>query len=55
MSKENAAEEHAETQQSAGGMKVNWDASNMTTSYANVVNDNSTREEVFVFFGTMQY
>ena len=54
MSKKNVAEEHAETQQSAGGMKVNWDAANMTTSYANVVNANSTREEVSVFFGTNQ-
>ena len=54
MAKENVAEEHAETEQSTGGMKVNWDASNMTTSYANVVNATSTREEVSVFFGTNQ-
>lgn len=54
MSKENAAEEHAEVQQDVGGLKVNWDASNMSTSYANVVNANSTREEVSVFFGTNQ-
>jgi hypothetical protein len=31
---------------------VNWDDSAMTTSYANVVNASSTREEVMLFFGT---
>jgi hypothetical protein len=31
---------------------VNWDDSTMRTSYANVVNAASTREEVTVFFGT---
>ena len=31
---------------------VNWDDSAMRTSYANVVNAASTREEVTVFFGT---
>lgn len=31
---------------------VNWDDSNMQTSYANVVNAASTREEVTLFFGT---
>ena len=30
---------------------VNWDDSEMRTSYANVVNASSTREEVTVFFG----
>lgn len=34
--------------------KVNWDDSNMETSYANVVNAASTREEVIVLFGTNQ-
>jgi len=33
---------------------VNWDDSHMTTSYANVVNAASTREEVTLFFGTNQ-
>lgn len=33
---------------------VNWDDSNMKTSYANVVNAASTREEVTLFFGTNQ-
>lgn len=31
---------------------VNWDDSEMRTSYANVVNVSSTREEVTLFFGT---
>ena len=31
---------------------VDWDDSEMRTSYANVVNASSTREEVTVFFGT---
>jgi hypothetical protein len=33
---------------------VNWDDSAMSTSYANVVNAASTREEVTLFFGTNQ-
>jgi Protein of unknown function (DUF3467) len=38
----------------AAGMRpaVNWDDSTMRTSYANVVNASSTREEVMLFFGT---
>jgi Protein of unknown function (DUF3467) len=31
---------------------VNWDDSSMKTTYANVVNASSSREEVTVFFGT---
>ncbi len=34
------------------GPTVNWDDSNMRTSYANVVNASSTREEITLFFGT---
>lgn len=34
--------------------KVKWDDSNMRTSYANVVNAASTREEVTLLFGTNQ-
>jgi hypothetical protein len=34
--------------------KVTWDDAQMTTSYANVVNAASTREEVAIFFGTNQ-
>jgi hypothetical protein len=33
---------------------VNWDDSEMQSSYANVVNASSTREEVMLFFGTNQ-
>ena len=33
---------------------VDWDDSDMRSSYANVVNASSTREEVTVFFGTNQ-
>ncbi|MEH6591934.1 MAG: DUF3467 domain-containing protein [Halioglobus sp.] len=34
--------------------QVRWNDSNMSTSYANVVNVSSTREEVTLFFGTNQ-
>ena len=34
--------------------KVNWDDSQMDTTYANVVNAASTREEVILLFGTNQ-
>ncbi|MBV1877473.1 MAG: DUF3467 domain-containing protein [Pseudomonadales bacterium] len=33
---------------------VDWDDSSMQSSYANVVNASSTREEVSLFFGTNQ-
>ena len=42
---------------SAAGSKtprVKWDDSNMRSSYANVVNATSSREEVNLFFGTNQ-
>jgi len=32
--------------------KLNWDDSKMTTSFANVVNGASSREEVTLLFGT---
>ncbi|WP_272908796.1 DUF3467 domain-containing protein [Nitrospina gracilis] len=35
-------------------LKLNWDDSKMQTTYANVVNASSTREEVSIFFGTNQ-
>ena len=38
----------------AGNLKLNWDDSKMQTTYANVVNASSTREEVSIFFGTNQ-
>lgn len=34
--------------------KLVWDDSGLRTTYSNVVNAASTREEVFVFFGTNQ-
>jgi hypothetical protein len=37
-----------------GQLQVRWDDTNMATSYANVVNAASTREEVTLFFGTNQ-
>ena len=33
-------------------IKINWDAAQMKTSYANVCNVSSTREEVTLLFGT---
>jgi len=42
------------TDKKAATPKVKWDDSNMKTSYANVVNAASTREEVTMFFGTNQ-
>ena len=38
----------------AGTPKVNWDDSDMRSSYANVCNVSSTREEVVILFGTNQ-
>ncbi|MCK9174455.1 MAG: DUF3467 domain-containing protein [Desulforhopalus sp.] len=34
--------------------KINWDGSNMRSTYANVCNVSSTREEVTLLFGTNQ-
>jgi hypothetical protein len=36
----------------AGGTQIRWDHSKMETTYANVCNVTSTREEVSVLFGT---
>jgi hypothetical protein len=47
--KETAAEERAT---GTAVPRFNWDASSMGTSYANVVNVSSTREEVTLLFGT---
>jgi hypothetical protein len=48
-----AAEDHDTGGQAIGRIPtVNWDDSSMKTSYANVVNAASTREEVTLFFGT---
>lgn len=40
--------------QKSGTLNVVWDDSKMQTTYANVVNASSTREEVSIFFGTNQ-
>ena len=41
--------------QAAGAVpRVDWDDTNMKTSYANVCNASSTREEVTLLFGTNQ-
>lgn len=38
----------------AAAPKITWDDAQMKTSYANVCNVSSTREEVIVLFGTNQ-
>lgn len=38
----------------AAGSKIKWDDSNMKSSYANVCNVTSTREEVVMLFGINQ-
>ncbi|NOQ76932.1 MAG: DUF3467 domain-containing protein [Methylococcaceae bacterium] len=43
-----------EKSQTTAKPSVKWDDSKMQTTYANVVNVTSTREEVSVFFGTNQ-
>ena len=50
------AENKAAAAASAGveGMKLQWDDSNMKSSYANVCNVTSTREEVVMLFGVNQ-
>ncbi|MGD2171231.1 MAG: DUF3467 domain-containing protein [Gammaproteobacteria bacterium] len=42
----------AKDSQAAGASRVEWDDSKMITSYANVANAASTREEVALLFGT---
>ncbi|MEM7229226.1 MAG: DUF3467 domain-containing protein [Planctomycetota bacterium] len=37
-----------------GGIRIKWDDSKMQSSYANVCNVTSTREEVTLLFGTNQ-
>lgn len=49
------ATDRSQTEQATATLpKVNWDDSTMKTSYANVVNVSSTREEVTLLFGTNQ-
>lgn len=42
----------AETKKGATGPKLTWDDSKMRSTYANVCNVSSTREEVTLLFGT---
>lgn len=49
---ETKTEEAAPQTTAAAQPTLNWDDSEMTTSYANVVNLSMTREEVGLFFGT---
>ena len=53
--KTKADEKNIEEAKTRGDVpKINWDQSKMTTTYANVCNVSSTREEVSVMFGTNQ-
>ena len=56
MSKDQAKEKAARAveQQAGTQMQVKWDDSNMKSSYANVCNVMSTREEVVMMFGVNQ-
>ena len=53
MAQSKAAEAAPEVR-SAEGMRINWDDANMKSSYANVCNVTSTREEVVMLFGVNQ-
>jgi len=48
------APEGPEIRGDTAGMKIKWDDSNMKSSYANVCNVTSTREEVVILFGMNQ-
>lgn len=56
MTPERAREVPAENAETAApsGPKIRWDDTNMKTSYANVCNVASTREEVVLLFGVNQ-
>jgi len=53
MSKDQA-KESAAAQAAGNQMQVKWDDTNMKSSYANVCNVMSTREEVVMMFGVNQ-
>jgi len=53
MAQSKAAEAAAEAK-STEGMRIKWDDANMKSSYANVCNVTSTREEVVMLFGVNQ-
>jgi hypothetical protein len=48
------AGETATDVKTAEGMRIKWDDARMTSSYANVCNVTSTREEVVLLFGINQ-
>jgi hypothetical protein len=54
MSKDQAKEQAAVQAAAAQQMQVKWDDTNMKSSYANVCNVMSTREEVVMMFGVNQ-
>ena len=56
MATERTRDVPAETPETAGpsGPKIRWDDTNMKSSYANVCNVASTREEVVLLFGVNQ-
>lgn len=55
MAKEKEKEaQNVDTATGAAVPRIKWDDSNMSTSYANVCNVSSTREEVTLLFGTNQ-
>jgi len=51
---QNKAPEAAAEAKSAEGMRIKWDDASMKSSYANVCNVTSTREEVVMLFGVNQ-
>ena len=53
MAQSKAAETAAEARV-AEGMRIKWDDASMKSSYANVCNVTSTREEVVMLFGVNQ-
>ena len=48
------AEEKKDKEKAADQVRVRWDSANMASTYANVCNVSSTREEVTLLFGTNQ-
>ena len=54
MKEEKALEEKQEAPAEQDQTKIRWDGSKMRSTYANVCNVSSTREEVTLLFGTNQ-
>ena len=52
--KSEPAKENTKSNEFLNSLTLKWDDSKMQTTYANVVNASSTREEVSIFFGTNQ-